>query len=283
MGMTLAETFLFLAGGLLLSFFLVRTIAPFFRSRLEETADRRARDLREEFLRLSPRRILLILLAAAGLFGSVAAAFVRDFTWVATAAAVPVFFSGLAVRHYRVRRRKQVIRQLPGFLDLLAGHVKAGHSLQEAIPNTVPLLSGNIRNEVAWLAQFSRLGMPLPQALLLWEQRMPCEEISLVVRPLRVALPAGGNVVDLLARSRDILRARIRMEDRMKALTAQARLQALVLTLLPPAFVAALSKIDPEFLPRCLETAPGKAILALATLLMSLGWLTIRKILSVKA
>jgi tight adherence protein B len=281
--MTLAETVLFFAGGLLLSSFLLFTITPFFRSRLEETAGRRAQDLREEFLPLSPRRILLILLAAGALSGSVAAVFARDLMWAAAAAAVPVLLSGLAVRHYRVRRRKRVIRQLPGFLDLLAGHVKAGHSLQEAIPDTVPLLSGSIRKEVAWLAQLNRLGTPLPQVLLLWERRMPCEEISLVVRPLRIALPAGGNIVELLARSRDILRARTRMEDRMHALTAQARMQALVLTLLPPGFVAALSQIDPDFLSRCLETAPGKAILALATLLMALGWLTIRKMLSVKA
>lgn len=281
--MTLLETTLFFAGCLILASFLVRTIAPSFRSRLEETADKRARDLREEFLLLSPRRILLILLAAGGLLAAVAAAFLGNPKPAPVAAAVPLLLSGLAVRSYRVRRRKRVVRELPGFLDLLAGHVKAGHSLQEAIPDTVPLLSGSIRKEAAWLAQINRLGTPLPEALLLWERRMPCEEISLVVRPLRIAVPAGGNVVDLLTRSRDILRAKARMEDRMRAMTAQARLQAVVLTLLPPGFVAALSRIDPEFLPRCLETAPGKAILAFAGLLMALGWLTIRKILSVRA
>jgi len=112
---------------------------------------------------------------------------------------------------------------------------------------------------------------------------MPCEEVSLAVRPLRMALPAGGNIVALLERTRDALRARIRMQEKMRSMTAQARLQACVLTLLPPAFIAMLSRIDPAFLPRCLGSVQGKAILVTAGILQALGWLTIRKILSVKA
>lgn len=111
---------------------------------------------------------------------------------------------------------------------------------------------------------------------------MPCEEIALLVRPLRVALPAGGNTVDLLLQSRDILRTRNRMEEKMQSMTAQARLQAYVLTLLPPVFAAVLSRVDPDFLPRCTGTVQGKGILAIAGFLQLFGWLTIRKILSVK-
>ncbi len=132
------------------------------------------------------------------------------------------------------------------------------------------------------MSQLVRLGTPLADALLLWEQRIPCEEVSLAVRPLRLALPAGGNVVALLERTRDILRARFRMQEKMRSMTAQARLQACVLTLLPPGFIAMLSRIDPGFLSRCLGSPQGKAILAASGVLQVLGWLTIRKILAVK-
>ncbi len=73
------------------------------------------------------------------------------------------------------------------------------------------------------------------------------------------------------------------MEEKMRSMTAQARLQACVLTLLPPAFIALLSRVDPAFLPRCLGSAQGKAILAAAGILQALGWLTIRNILSAKS
>ena len=72
------------------------------------------------------------------------------------------------------------------------------------------------------------------------------------------------------------------MKEKMRSMTAQARMQAVVLTLLPPVFTLVLSKIDPDFLPRCIGTSQGIAILATAAVLQLFGWLTIRKILSVK-
>jgi tight adherence protein B len=195
---------------------------------------------------------------------------------------VPILISGFMVRIYRERRRKRVIAQIPGFLDILAGQVKAGHSLQGALSDTIPLLPHEIRNEISWVFRLCRLGTSLSEAFALWEERMPSEEVALVVRPLCVALPTGGNIVELLTRSRDILQSRNRMREKMRSMTAQARLQAAILTLLPPVFTVVLSKVDPDFLPRIVGTVQGKAILMIAAFLQFLGWLTIRKILAVK-
>jgi tight adherence protein B len=282
MGMTPLEYTLFIAGVSLLSWFLLRAFAPYLRKHLEATARKRAADLREEFLLLPTRMILLMLLGAGGACAFLSIALTSNFLWAAAAGIVPILISGSMVRFYRERRRKRVISQLPGFLDALAGQVKAGHSLQEALSETIPLLPHEIRNEISWVFRLCRLGTPLSEAFVLWEERMPCEEIALVVRPLRVALPTGGNIAELLTRSRDILRARNRMKEKMRSMTAQARLQAVVLTLLPPVFAGVLSKIDPDFLPRILGTVQGKAILTIAAFLQVLGWLTIRRILTVK-
>jgi Flp pilus assembly protein TadB len=65
-------------------------------------------------------------------------------------------------------------------------------------------------------------------------------------------------------------------------MTSQARLQAQVLTLLPPAFAVALSKVDSGFFPNLIGTPQGKTIMAIAFTLQVLGWITIRKILSVR-
>lgn len=280
--MTAVEYALFAGGAVFLAIFLIRTAAPGFRSRFVKTADRASRDLREEFLVLSPRRMMALLALLGGVPAAVSVVVANDIAWAAVFAIMPTLSCGLAIRRFRLRRRKQIVAQLPCFLDILAGHARAGHSLQEALLESVTLLPTGIREEISWMSQLVRLGSPLPEALLLWEERMPCEEISLAVRPLRLALPAGGNIVALLERTRDSLRAKMRMEEKMRSMTAQARLQAWVLTLLPPAFIAMLSGVDPGFLPRCLGSAQGKAILATAGILQALGWLTIRKILSVK-
>lgn len=282
MGMTPVEYVLLAAGASLLSWFLLRAFAPYLRNRLEATATRHASDLREEFLLLPSRRILFLLLATGSICAILAVSLTSNLIWTAVSGILPTLISGFMVRMYRKQRRKKVISQMPGFLDALAGQVKAGHSLQEALSNSIPLLPHEIRAEMSWVFRLSRLGTPLAEAFLLWEERMPCDEVALLVRPLKVALPAGGNIVELLIRTRDILRSRNRMQEKMKSMTAQARLQAAVLTLLPPVFAGILSKIDPEFLPRAVGTIQGKTILAISVLLQVLGWLTIRKILAVR-
>lgn len=282
MDMKMIEIIVLAAGISLLARFILISLAPFLRKRLEIAAEKRSMDLREEFLLLPPRKILGALAAAGLASGTTAFALAGSISIAAAAAIGPAVSSGLAVRHYRLRRRRRVISQMPGFLDVLAGQIKAGHSMQEALSHAIPLLPRDIRLEISWVYRLCRLGTPLQDAFLQWEERLPCEEVSFVVRPLRAALPSGSNVADLLCRSRDILRARTRMQEKMRSMTAQARLQAVVLTLLPPVFAAVLSKIDPGFLPRCLGTAPGIAIIAASAMLQILGWLTIRKILSVK-
>jgi tight adherence protein B len=238
--------------------------------------------LREEFVHLPPIRIAEVLIVSAAFFATAAFAATRSVAVGAASGAAPVLFAGILIRWYRNRRKRAILSQLPSLLELLSGHVRAGHSLPESLSETVPLLPAGIREEMAWVLQQNRLGTPLPDVLARWEERVRSEETSLFVRPLQAAIPGGGNLVDLLERTRDILRLRIRATEKLRSMTAQARLQAVVLTLLPPAFAIALSKVDPDFFRNLLGTPQGKAILTIAFVLEVLGWVIIRKILAVR-
>ena len=282
MGLTLDEAVIFVLGAALIARYLVRAGLPQAHTRFVSAANRHSDELREEFVLLPPARIAAVLLASAILLAGAALAATRSAAVAAAFGAAPNLLAGLLIRWYRIRRKRSILSQLPSLLDLLSGHVRAGHSLSESLAETVPLLPSGIREEMAWVLQQNRLGTALPEALVHWEERIRSEEISLLVRPLRAAIPVGGNIVDLLERTRDILRLRIRTTEKLHSMTAQARLQAVVLTLLPPAFAAALSNVDPGFFPNLLGTPQGKAILAIALILQFLGWLTIRKILSVR-
>jgi len=281
-GLTPAEAVAFFLGAALIARFFLRSALPRAHSRFVSAANRHSDELREEFVMMPPARIAAVMLFSAVVLAGASFAATRSVAAAATFGATPALFAGLLIRWYRNRRKRSIISRLPTLLDLLSGHVRAGHSLPESLAETVPLLPAGIREEMAWVLQRNRLGTPLTEALAHWEERAGSEEISLLVRPLRAAIPGGGNIVDLLERTRDILRLRMRAGEKLRSMTAQARLQALVLTLLPPAFAAALSKIDPGFFPGLLGTPQGKAIMAIAFVLQFLGWITIRKILSVR-
>jgi tight adherence protein B len=282
MGLNAAEAILLLAGVLLLVRFFLRTALPGFRRRFLQTADRRSADLREEFVPLAPGSVALGLGASSTASAGTALALTGSAAAAMVGGILPLLLSGMAVRAFRSRRRSRILSRLPILLDLLAGHMKAGHSLSESLAETVPLLPPGIREEMGWVLQQTRLGTPVADSLLAWERRLGAEEVSLFVRPLRVALPGGVNVADLLEQTRDILRMRARMREKLRSMTAQARLQAVVLTLLPAGFAAVLSLIDPGFLPNLFGTFPGKAILAAVSGLLVTGWLVIRTILSAR-
>ena len=283
MGLTAAETVLLIAGVLLIVRFFLRTAIPGVHRRFLLAADRRSADLREEFVPLAPGSVALWLGASAAACSCTALALTGSGAAALVGGILPLVLSGMAVRVYRSRRRARILSRLPVLLDLLAGHMKAGHSLPSSLAETVPLLPPGIREEMGWVLQQTQLGTPVADSLLAWERRLRAEEVSLFVRPLRAALPGGANVAELLERTRDILRMRARMRETLHSMTAQARLQAVVLTLLPPGFAAVLSLIDPGFLPNLFGTLFGKAILAAVSVLLVTGWLVIRMILSARS
>ena len=281
MGLTNIEiASLTLGTGLVLRY-LSRIVLPSAAHRFGSKSNLLSNTLREEFIQMPASRIAFLLILT-GLLSACFAIAVSGLLIASVAGIVPVLLAGTALRWYRTQRQKKILSQLPVLLDLLVGHLKAGHSFSESLAETIPLLPSGIREEMSWVMQKHRLGTPLIETFLLFEKRMPSEDVSLLVRPLHAALSSGGNLVDLLEQTRDILRRRNRSAEKLKSMTAQARLQAMVLTFITPAFTIILSRIDSSFLPNLIGTPQGKIILAASVILQILGWITIRKILSVR-
>ncbi len=282
MGLTSAEAALLCLGTGLVLRGMHRVVLPAFSRRFAHASDRHSDRLREEFIHLPASRIATGLIASGCLCACLALAASKSIAAAAVSGLSPILLAGSFIRWFRLRRRKKILSQLPSMIDLVVGHLKAGHSFPESLTETIPLLPSGIREEMSWLLQKHRLGTSLSETFLLFEERVPSEDVSLLVRPLRAALSGGGNVVDLLEQIRDILRRKNRTKEKLRSMTAQARLQAAVLTLLPPSFAAVLSRIDPGFFPTLIGPPQGKAILLAAIVLQTMGWLTIRKILSVR-
>ncbi|MCL1925977.1 MAG: type II secretion system F family protein [Syntrophorhabdaceae bacterium] len=281
MGLSRIEIASFALGTGLVLRYLIRIALPSAARRFESRSNRLSDTLRGEFVQMPASRIALVLIIA-GLVLACFAIVATGLLIASIAGLIPALLAGTAIRWYRARRRKLILSRLPVLLDLLVGHLKAGHSFSESLAETIPLLPSGIREEMSWVMQKHRLGTPLVETFLLFEKRIPSEDVSLFVRPLQAALSSGGNLVDLLEQTRDILRRRNRSAEKLKSMTAQARLQAMVLTLITPVFALILSRIDSSFLPNLIGTPQGKIILAISVTLQVLGWITIKKILSVR-
>lgn len=282
MGLTTLESSL-LAIGLFASTAGARKVLLMpFQEIITSKAENASVSLRNDFLFFSGGNLVATSCAIGGILASLVFLISGSLVFSLVSMIGTPIITKSTLTFLRERRRRRIVAQLPGFVDLLCGTMKSGHSLAEGLNETRRLLPKELRQEMDWLCHTLRLGTPIPKGLQAWERRCPLEEISLIVRPLSIAYATGGNTIELLEQCRDILKARKRSNDRLHSLTAQGRMQAVVLSLLPPGFILILDRIMPGFLGQMTTTQAGKIVLATSIFLQVLGWLSIRKIMSVK-
>jgi tight adherence protein B len=251
-------------------------------ARYRATFTERARfQAREFFLFIDPRRLFAANIAVMALGAMLA--------WLGTGRivmAIPVFFALALVPRLlygwmRKRRLQQFEQQLPDALMLLAGGMRAGVGLASALQQLVAEAEAPLSQEFALMLREQRLGAPLEQALSGLACRVPLQSTSLVVSAMRIANETGGGLAETLERCAHTIRSRLQMEGKIAALTAQGKLQAWVVGLLPLCLMAVLNHMEPEATAMFWTTRIGWAALALLAFLEVMGIYVIRKIVAI--
>jgi tight adherence protein B len=126
-----------------------------------------------------------------------------------------------------------------------------------------------------------RLGVSLDDALNNLAHRVPTASVKLMVSAMRIASETGGGLAETLERTAATLRAQHAMELKIRALTAQGKLQAWVVGLLPVFLLWVLSRMEPEAMSMLWSTQTGLAVLAAVVLLEFFGVWLIRRIVTI--
>jgi tight adherence protein B len=192
-------------------------------------------------------------------------------------------FAGPALVHRWLRRRRerQLVAQLPDSLDALAGGLRAGLGLAQALGALAEQQPAPTRHEYALLLRKQRLGMSMDQALEELAARAPRQEFVLFVTAVRIAREVGGNLAETLDRLADTLRRKLAMEERIDALTSQGRLQGWVVGTLPLLLLWVLHLLEPETMRTLYTTPHGWGVLAVLAVLLGIGALLIRRIVRI--
>lgn len=179
------------------------------------------------------------------------------------------------------RRRERLVAQLPDALALLAGALRAGSSLQTALALTVRESPDPLAQEMSLVLREQRLGMNLDDALNAMRDRLAFEGMDLFVSALTLAREVGGNLAEVLDRLASSLRTQAALEGKVRALTAQGKLQGWVVGLLPLVLAMVLGVLDPQFLQPWFDTASGLWVMAAVVCLLAVGGWSIRRIVKV--
>lgn len=150
------------------------------------------------------------------------------------------------MRYARRRRLHRIEQQLPDFLQSLAAALQAGAGLQGAIQTLSHNTCAPLGLELALLLRQLRLGMPLTECVQELHQRTGIAGFLLLRACLQLGRSQGGGMADSLQQLALSLRHSLYLHERMRALAAQARLQAWVMCALPFVLAAALFMLDPD-------------------------------------
>ena len=237
--------------------------------------------IQEFFLFIDPGRLFIANIAIMAL-GAV-------LVWMVTGSAVlalPVFFvlaltPRLLYAWMRKRRLQRFDEQLPDALMMISGGLKAGASLSSAIQQLVAESQPPLKQEFSLMLREQRMGVPLEQSLGNMNRRVPTPSVILVVSAMRVATETGGGLAETLEVTARTIRSRLQMEGKIKALTAQGKLQAWVVGALPLVLMLVLNKMEPDAMALLWHSRIGWATLAVIAFLEVMGVYIIRKIVAI--
>lgn len=266
------------SAALALGTLLARRYARAHRERFERAVSAR---MRESFLFVDAARLFVLqhFLAIAVTAG----VWVASGRWQAALVAALAFgaLPGLVLRALRRRRLEAFRQQMPDLLMLVAGGLRAGSGLGQALAQAGAEIEPPARQELGLLLREQRLGVGLAQALGSLARRMPIEETILFASALRIGAETGGGMARTLESLAETTRRKLAIEGKIRALTAQGRLQAWIMGALPVVLAALLFVIDPIAMRALVDTWQGWTVCAVVAVLQGIGMVLIRRIVAI--
>jgi tight adherence protein B len=197
--------------------------------------------------------------------------------------AVVVLVAPVAYLNYRQRQRKMKFeRQLPDTLTLLASSLRAGFSLMQGLEAVAQEISEPMRKELQRVFTEVRLGRTVEDSLGDAADRMQSNDLLWTVMAIRIQREVGGNLAVLLDTVSDTMLKRERVRRELRALTAEGRLSAIVLSLISPLLGFAIWVIQPSYLRPLVHDILGVIGLIGAVVLSIVGWFWLRRIVDIE-
>jgi tight adherence protein B len=269
-------------------YFLSQPLRDLVVQNLFRQRERVARELEEMFILISVERLQQIKLGLAGAFAVIALLL----TWEAKPPFPMVVAAIMAVAGYwapelgiivmRRRRRAAFSEQLVDGLVMMGNGLRAGFTLQQAIDMLVEEMPAPISQEFDLVRREYRVGVELDQALRNCVTRTKDADLDLVITATQITRQLGGNLAEVFDRIVAMVRDRKILKGKAEALTAEGKMQARVVGVLPYAFAFLLTKFNPDMMRLMWTTVPGFLGLVAVVFLDTLGYLWVRKVSNIE-
>ena len=226
--------------------------------------------------------ILLSVATAAGAFYLI---FVlsRSVLAALVAAGLAVLLPWVYLSFRKNRRLRDFERQLPDALDMIARALKAGHALTGGFQMVAMEFADPARTEFRKTLDEINFGLSYEEALRNMSERFDCADLKFFVLSVIIQRQSGGNLAEILEKIGSLIRERFKLFGKVKALTGEARISAVILTILPFAIAAVIFFLNRAYHRRSCSRSPwARSWSALPLVMMILGILVMRRMVIIE-
>jgi tight adherence protein B len=180
------------------------------------------------------------------------------------------------------KRRAKFDQQLGDTLQLLAGGLRAGHSILRAIDAAAAESQSPTSEEMRRVITETSLGRDLLASLTDTSERMKNEDFVWIAQAIQINREVGGNLAEVLDQVNETIRERSEIKGHIKALAAEGKFSAYILIAMPIGIVVMLMMVNPGYMASMFTHPLGWAMMAASVVLMTIGSLWMRKIIDLK-
>ncbi|MEW6373608.1 MAG: type II secretion system F family protein [Pseudomonadota bacterium] len=252
-----------------------------FSARQNETAAHAKADLEGMFIFTDANRIMALNLAVLIVLPVVAWVLTGNVVLVLMCVVLAFVAPRFVVRYIARRRLRQFEQQLPDALMMITGALRAGASLPIALDSVASEGKPPISQEFALLLRELRLGVDFAVALEAMEKRVPLADLALVTSGMALSREVGANLAETLESIAKTIRAKLQMEGKIRSLTAQGKMQGIVMAGLPVLLIFILNMMEPEAMAPLFHAWYGWVTLAVMTVTIGIGYHFIRRITTI--
>jgi tight adherence protein B len=224
------------------------------------------------------KKIQLLFTVTPLVFGAAAFILSKNLLGLFVGAAVGLGIPRLVVLNMAAMRKNKFQDQLVDGLMILSSALKSGMSLNQAVEILVEEMPSPLNEEFALVMQENRMGVPLEECLVHLKQRMPLDDLGLIISAIGVARETGGDLTEIFSQLVFTIREKNKLERKVRTLTVQGRLQGVIMGILPIGFGFFINYVNPESINVLRNTKVGQMLIVYAVVSEIIGLILIRKL-----
>ncbi|MCP8998412.1 type II secretion system F family protein [Pseudarthrobacter sp. RMG13] len=224
----------------------------------------------------------LVLMAAGAVVGALVGLIVLGPILAILLFAAAPFVGQVVLNFLAGKRRTRFDQQLGDTLQLLAGGLRAGHSILRAIDAAAEESQAPTSEEMRRVITETSLGRDLLASLTDTAERMKNEDFVWVAQAIQINREVGGNLAEVLDQVNETIRERSEIKGHIKSLAAEGKFSAYILIAMPFGIVVMLMGVNPGYMNSMFTHPLGWGMIGLSVILMTIGSLWMRKIIDLK-